>query len=255
MRSFQLFFILICLSFSVSAQRVQKGFVAFKTGLNMREKPDVGAKVLVRIPYGTAINYQSNAEGGAAIVTEGMDGYWVKTTFNGKTGWVVNSYLLPWAPPKAGVKNLKEYLKQISQPFGPPLVLKKGKPEGGLEGEYFELRKQLYKNGAEIHEGYAHEYGGEQVFLPDLNLAQAYNLLRLLEEFKIAMEGLPEFPQKSGKYTKGNVEYKLDVYREPIESGMGWIYLIRLEFSPDANFLLQLSMGEGQAVISWSGGV
>ena len=142
------FVVLLLFVTTISYSQTQNWYVAAKSGLSMRDKPDAKATVLVKIPYGEKLAV-TNSEERITISTEGINGVWVKTTYGGKTGYVVNSYLLPTEPPKATVKTLKEYFQQISVPVGTPLTVKTGDTD---EGAGSTIKKVLYKNGAEIHE-------------------------------------------------------------------------------------------------------
>src|SRR5690349_5381753 len=111
MRKF-LFLALIVFTIDGMAQWPGTFYVAAKNGLSLREKQDLSSKVLVKIPYGTKITVSYTDET-VNISSEGMEGQWANTSFGGKKGYVVNTYLLPWPPPKATVKTLKQYLPQV----------------------------------------------------------------------------------------------------------------------------------------------
>ena len=85
-------------------------YVAAKTGLNIREKPETTAKVLDKIPYAAKITLGEVGEQSKRINTEGFIGYWKKVTYNNKTGYIIDAYLLPYPPPKGDTKTMKEYL-------------------------------------------------------------------------------------------------------------------------------------------------
>ena len=77
-------------------------------------KTGAGAKVLDKIPYGTKITLIRQDEELKSITTEGITGYWQKVKYNNKTGYILDSYLFPWAPPKlATVKEMKNYLPRL----------------------------------------------------------------------------------------------------------------------------------------------
>src|SRR6478609_5441606 len=84
-------------------------FAAAKAGLSMREQPNTNAKVLEKIPYGAKILTLTDTIKPVAILTEGFNGWWWKVQYNNKIGYVVSSYVLPVAPPKAGTKTLQDY--------------------------------------------------------------------------------------------------------------------------------------------------
>ena len=75
--------LLLAVFFSVAAQ--EPLYVAAKSGLSIREKPEIGAKVLDKIPYGTKITLLNDEEEKKSIVTEGMTGYWSKVKYKNST--------------------------------------------------------------------------------------------------------------------------------------------------------------------------
>ena len=74
-------------------------FVACSNGgeLNFREAPNKNAASLAKIPYGTQLN----------ITEISGDGAWGATTYNGKSGWVMMSFLSTAAPDPANSKAQK----------------------------------------------------------------------------------------------------------------------------------------------------
>jgi uncharacterized protein YgiM (DUF1202 family) len=230
-------------------------YAAAKAGLSMREKPDAKAKVLEKIPYGEKITLSyGNADSIINITTEGISGSWAKTTYKGKTGYIVNSYLFPAAPPKATVKTLKDYLKQLSPVAGPAVI--KGRPEKMGDFEYnTSLTKQLYKNGAELHSFFAYEYNSDTYFLPDFTIEQGFLLLRLLGEYPDAIGATDAYPQVSGKKKTKVDECTITVEKEPYGEPVKVTKKIRYEWQEGAFYVLELFMLDGQLVIMSSGGV
>ncbi len=139
---------LITLPFLFYAQ-IRVMHAAAKAGLSIREKPAADAKVLEKIAYGEKVAVSYDPDTTYTITTEGLNGHWAKVAYKGKTGYIVNSYLFPSLPPKAGIKTLKAYLAQLAPVAGPALTTKK--PINGFNAEAQEfaetLRKQFYKNG------------------------------------------------------------------------------------------------------------
>ncbi len=237
----------------VSGQ-TRTAWVAAKSGLSIREKPAIGAKVLDKIPYGTKISLQQTEEELVSVVTEGMHGYWEKVSFNNKTGYIVGSYLLPVAPPKLTVvKEMKDYFKQVYIPFGNKLEVKEGQRHNIEEGGY-ELHKQLYKNGAEWHRFMGYEYGSDTWFLPDFTLEQGFILLRLIPEFKDVFSDKDEFPTESKIFKKGEREYSITVEKELIGE-RPWIRKITISYGDDAIYDAELYLLENQLVVFFGSGL
>lgn len=248
--------VLLAIAFTLNAAAQSTAlttlYVAAKSGLSMRDKPDAKATVIGKIPYGTkvSVNYPGEI---VNITTEGLVGAWATVTYGGKTGYIVNSYLIPYAPPKAGVETMKQYLAQLSTPFGSKLVVKNGTMNNIEEGGW-ELRKQLYKNGTEWHEFAGYEYGSNTYFLPLFSIEQAFVLLRLIPEFKEVFDDKAEFPSKSKTVKKGEVEYEIKVESEMLGDTQ-WIKRINVGFADGAMYEFQLYIIDNQVVIFYGSGV
>ena len=215
----------------------------------MREQPDVGAKVIEKIPYATKITLLDNNEAMITIRTEGLIGYWRKVKYNNKTGYIVDSYLFPLAPPKATVKTMKDYLAQLSTPFGSKLLVKSGNEENVSQTE-----KQLFKNGGEWHQFQGSEYGSNTYFLPDFTMQEAFLLLRMIPEFAEVVGAKDEFPRESKKIKKGDIEYTIKVETEMYTEDP-WIKKITIEFEPAAIYSFELYQVDSHIVIFYGSGV
>jgi uncharacterized protein YgiM (DUF1202 family) len=248
--------ILLLLPFTAWAQPApQTVYVAHKAGLSIREKPDVKAKVLDKIPYGTKITIPYSEADTVSIITDGMTGYFRKVTYNGKTGYIIDCYLFETVPPKTTVKTLKEYLAQLSPKFGAELVVKSG-TMGNLAENGYEQKKQLYKNGAEYHWFMAYEYNSETCIIPNLRVQQAYLLLRLMPEFKEVAGEKDEVPSENKNYTKGGIEYTVTVDKAPgVKLTSYGVRKIRIEYADGAYSFIEIYQMENEVVIHWGSGV
>lgn len=235
-------------SIGVAAQESSM-YVAAKAGLSIREKPDVSAKVLDKIPYGTNIILKESNEEAKKINTEGMTGYWKKVTYNNKTGYIVDAYLFPFAPPKSGVKTMKDYLAQLSAPFGSKLVVKNGNEEMQTE-----THKQLFKNGGEWHEFHGYEFSSVTYFVPGFTVQQGFLLIRMIAEFNEAITDKDEFPTRDKTYKKGEREYSIKVEKEQI-TDVPWIKKISIEFESGAIYNFEMHEIDNQLVIYYGSGV
>jgi hypothetical protein len=247
---------LLVISFAAAAQQSGSMYVAAKTGLSIREKPDAAAKVLDKIPYGTKISIIRQDEELKRITTEGISGYWQKVKYNNKTGYIVDSYLFPWPPPKlATVKEMKNYFAQVTVPFGSKLVIKNGTIHN-IEEDGWEINKQLYKNGAEWHQYFGYESGSNAYFLPGFSMEQGFLLVRLIPEFKDVFGEKDEFPTENKTFKKGDVEYTITVNKQVWEGQIfPYVEKIHVEFSPDVSFTFDMFLVDGELVITFGGGV
>lgn len=243
------FLILMLTSVGTEAQTQRTFYVAAKSGLSLRENQDIGSKVVLKIPYGTKLSI-SYPDESVNTNTEGMDGQWVKTSFNGKTGYVVNSYLLPWPPPKATVKTMKEYLAQVSAIAGPPVINKNNAPD--IAEDYHGMKKQLYKNGAEYHEETFYEANNDIYFLPNFTLQQGFLLLRLLPEFIDVFSENASYPTADLTTKRGESDYIIKVEKMPESE---WITKISVAYEDGASYSFEMFLLGGQLVINFGGGI
>lgn len=228
-------------------------YVVAKTGLNIREKPEVNAKVLDKIPYATKIVWQESGENAKKIITEGLTGYWRKVTYNDKTGYIIDSYLFPAVPPAAGTKTLKDYLAQISVLFGDNLVVTKGAMENVEEGGS-QLSKQLYKNGAEWHEFQGYEYNSMMYFVPGVTMQQAFLLVRLIPEFAEYISEKDEYITANKKLKKKDRDYEYKVEKETF-GDTPWINKITIGFEDGAIYKFEMFQTDAQVVIFYGSGL
>ena len=227
-------------------------YVAAKSGLSLREKKDPNSNLLIKIPYGTKISVSYTDET-VNNLSEGMEGQWAKTSFNGKSGYVVNSYLLPWPPPKANVKTLKQYLPQVSTVAGAPVLVKSSSIES-LESGGSNTKKQLFKNGAEYHEESFYESNNDAYFLPGFTLQQGFILVRLIPEFKDVFTENAVFPNGDVTTKRGQSDYSIKVEKEKMGDGF-WVNKIKVEYEDGAYYTFEMFLIGGQLVISFGGGV
>lgn len=237
---------LIFYSFCCLAQPSQ--YVAAKSGLSMRDKPDIKATVIGKIPYGTKISVTYGDI--ININTEGIEAAWAKVTYEGKTGYIVNAYLFPYAPPKPSVKTMKDYLAQLSPVFGAKMVLKKG-DMNEMDDDSWELHKQLYKNGGEWHELQGYEYFSHTYFLPEFTIPEGFLLVRLIPEFKEVFGPQDEFPTQNKTVKKGDIEYVIKVETELLGENV-WYKKISVSFAEGAVVSFEMFQMDNQLVISMS---
>ncbi|MBL7700986.1 MAG: SH3 domain-containing protein [Ferruginibacter sp.] len=229
-------------------------YAAAKAGLSMREQPNANAKVLEKIAYGEKLLTVADNDPQAAIATEGFAGYWWKVKYNNKTGYVVNSYVLPLAPPKAGIKTLPDYFAQVSVKNGSPLIIKKSDAALNEMGEAT-LTKQLYKNGMEWHKAQGYEFGSDLYMLPDFTIEQCFLLVRLIGQYSGLISDKDAFPSKNTTVKNDGGEKITEIEREKYDSKPGPVKKIKITSTQGALTEFEIFMLDTQAVIFWSSGV
>lgn len=229
-------------------------YAAAKAGLSLREQSSTSAKVLDKIPYGEKVITVAGDANQPAISTEGFNGFWWKVNYNGKTGYIVSSYVLPLPVPKAGTKTLKEYFAQVSAAIGNPLVIKNSDAALNETGEST-LTKQLYKNGLEWQRWEGYESASELHLLPDFTIEQCYLLVRLIGQYPEVITEKDAFPSKNTTIKNPAGNKTIEVQREVYEGKSGPINKIKIISEQGAITEFEIYMLQTQAVIFWSSGV
>ncbi|MFZ9386408.1 MAG: SH3 domain-containing protein [Chitinophagaceae bacterium] len=243
----------ILVSAAALAQWPGDFYVASKGGLSLREKQDAGSRLLTTIPYGAKIKL-SYPDESVPVTLEGMTGSWAKTTYGGKTGYVVNLYLLPWAVPVAATKTLKQYLARVSPAAGAAVNVKNGNPDL-FEAGVTSMKKQIFRNGAEYHEEQFYESNNDSYFLPGFSMEQGFLLMRLIPEFSPVFDTKAPFPLESKKYQRNGKEYSLVVEKETLSETYTIITRIKVEYEDGVFYTFEMFLLGGQLVISFGGGV
>lgn len=225
----------------------------YKPGLSIRDKPSASGIVIGKIPYGDKLTLTNPYADTVIVVNEGMSGYWNLIEYKGKKGYVVGIYLFDFAPPKATVKNMKDYFAQLTQPAGTLVVAKRGALGNEMYSEY---KKQLYKNGCEYHEANFYESGFNTYFLPEVTLQQGFILLRLITEFKDVFSATDIFPAESKKFKVMRQGYESEKEIKVIKpEGGTWTDKIIVYYEDGATYEFEMYMHGGQLIIYFGGGV
>jgi hypothetical protein len=250
----QKIFLLLFIVGSLTATAQTTYYTAGKAGLSLREQPNATAKVLEKIAYAEKVITVVDSVQPKAITTEGFSGYWWKVKYNNKEGYLVSTYLLPVPPPKAGIKKLEDYFKQVSAAAGSPIVLQKTDVALNEMGES-SITKQFYKNGMEWHKSQGYETGSEVFMLPDFSIEQCFLLLRLIGQYPDLITEKDAFPLKNTVIKIADGEKGIDIEREKYEGKPGPIKKIKITLTQGAYTELEIFTLDTQGVIYWNSGV
>jgi hypothetical protein len=257
MQKTMVLFFLLYIGKITLAQQVKEMYVAYSTGVNMRKTPSLKAELLGKIPYATKLKIDASKKDTSFLSIEGLYGYWVPVSYNNKTGWVLDCYLVALVPPKKGTKKMEDYLAQITTKFGTVLQKANGNMNVITESGNKQT-KQLYKNGAQ-HNTYAgYEYYSDTYVLPNVTMQEAFLLLRQIEEFAMLFTEKTDFPttskQEKRKLNNGETEFTYKITKESF-GNYDWIKKIEIEFQDGASYNFQMFQLENDVVILFGGGV
>lgn len=256
----KIFVTLVIIFFYSSSFSQYTYYAAAKAGLSMREQPNTSAKVLEKIAYGEKLVTLADEHSPVAVATEGFNGFWWKVKYNNKTGYIVNSYVLPMPPPKAGAKTLSDYFLQVSTKAGSPLLIKKSEAALQEMGEST-ITKQLYKNGMEWQEEKGYENGSNLYLLPDFTIEQCFLLVRLLGQYPDLISEKDPFPVKNTNTKIEGGAKSVEVQREKYDgpqgsaSKPGPVEKIKIVLEQGAITEFEIFTLGTQAIIFWSSGV
>jgi hypothetical protein len=244
--------IFVFLSAKTFAQELDY-YASAKAGLSMREKPNASATVLEKIPYGAKVVTLTDTSKAIQISTEGFNGWWWKVKYNNKIGYIVSSYVLPFAPPKAGIKDMKQYFGQLSSTAGSPVVVKKNVVE--MEADASTLKKQLYKNGMEWHELQGYENAAHLFIIPDITVENAFLILRLLQQYPDLIGEKDALPTKNTVVKKQYGDHTIKVDKDIWYENIGVLRELTIDCNEGAMTELKIMRLDSQIIISWSSGV
>jgi hypothetical protein len=148
---------------------------------------------------------------------------------------------------------MKDYLAQLSLPFGAKLTVKSGTMNNIEDGGWM-MQKQLYKNGGEWHHFSGYEYGSDTYFIPDFTIQQAFQLIRMIPEFEQVWTSKDEYPTTSKTIKKGEIDYVITVEEEGMTEEP-YIKRITIEFGDGAVYSFEVYQVDNQVVIFYGSGV
>lgn len=233
---------------SITTVKSQTSFYsAAKAGLNIREKPDVNAAVLTKIPYGEKLTRADETDYGN-VDTEGMQARWMMVTNGTVKGYVADVYLLPFQPPSADVKSLRNYLGTLSkiQSSWKKMNESKGEDAGGY------VEKIIYANGIVLREFQGYEYFSETIWFPKINMQHAFVMARLLCTYPKLLDVQDKFPTES---SKGTTPQNRDIKVFKVYENFNYPSLIRIDICDAGCHSIEIHEEEGEVSICFSSGV
>jgi Bacterial SH3 domain len=248
---------IFCILFFAGSAQPKKFYVAYSSGVNIRESASLTAKLLGKIPYGTKLETDVYARSGKEEIVENMTGKWAEVTYQNKKGYILDCYLSSWPPPKKGTKTLADYLLQITKKFGARLEYSRPNSDAAtMDGNKF--YKQLYANGVARHEMEAIEFYSDTYYLPNLQLTEAFILLRQIGDYKNMFTEKDAFFIKSEKrkikIDNNETDLDIQVEKEP-GAEPNQIKKLTIDFEMGAFHHLELFYQEGHVVVLYNNGV
>ncbi len=168
-------------------------FVWAKSGLNMRNAPNVSGQILAKIPFGKEVSckgrkswfdyvkysktitdiVQDEEHGGVCQIE--MKGQWVKISYDGIEGYIFDAYLSRFKPKSRGgdITRLFEYFKNRCDSV---IYLERKVPN--LE---FGRDKVILCNGIFATQNYHSGGYNFQMSIPDCSIEEVFLILRYLE--------------------------------------------------------------------------
>jgi Bacterial SH3 domain len=178
-------------------------FVCASGGLNLREKPDLTGKALMRIGFGEMVTVLADTNPVVAITSESIEGEWVKVRWKGKDGYMFNGFLSRYAAMQSdgpSPQNLIAYLKKIF-----PLKSETTQPTD--DRAYNVYQKITFQNGVEFL--WEAPEGGSGVYV-----SFPLKEITFQEMYLLARAAYPEFfvPNVRCDYQEGDMDCTENAY-------------------------------------------
>jgi hypothetical protein len=232
----------LSLANSITAQKTL--YAAAKTGLNVREMPDINSPAIAKIGYGVKLT-QINEDDYGIADTEGMRCKWVMITDGTVKGYAAEVYCLPFPPPKENGKDLKGYLTSLAKV---QTSWKKDNDSKAEESAGY-IEKTIFSNGVVLRQIVGYESYTETVWIPNLSIGSAYVLARLLCNNSKLLDIQDAFPKNSIKQeTKTSKEIKIFKMYENFDSPT----LVRFDFCEGSCYAIEIHEEEGEVSITFS---
>ncbi|OHD56940.1 MAG: hypothetical protein A2Y33_08235 [Spirochaetes bacterium GWF1_51_8] len=87
-------------------------YVTAQSGLNLRDKADIGGKLIIKVPYGSEIKVLKDTKPPVPFAFDNIKGHWAYIEYKGKKGYIFDGYLSTLTPPELTVdfSSLLDYL-------------------------------------------------------------------------------------------------------------------------------------------------
>ncbi len=224
-------------------------YVYAPSGLKLRSTPD-GETVLATIPFGAKLKVLEQRKVLPQIKTvDGLNGYWAKISYEGKTGYIFDGYLSFLPTPKEGCTSLSKYCGDFFKPASTQLVQSLSTDEEVSD----ENTIQLYTFGSRkvvltINSGY--EWGGEYITIQNLSLEEGYLLSKILFKFAFenSLKSYTEHPEAK-EYKKIDME-ALSVFKLTNPPNNSFV----VEFYSECSNALEIAQRQNTLFIKLSSG-
>ena len=234
----KLFTAIMLLAAVSSALAQETLYAASKSGLNFREQANASAPVITKIPYGAKVSLV-NENYTDELVTEGMKTHWTRISYEGRTGYAADVYLLPFMPPssKFSSADMGNYLASLSKLQGSSRKVLSFSQEGEPT-----VNRQLYENGMAQRSFQGYEEWSETIWIPGISLEQGFVLARLLCALPELLSTSDVFPSKPNTPAGNERRIRIGYLDErPV--------MLRYEVCTEACYVLEMRVEDNEVSI------
>ncbi|MEQ9229850.1 MAG: SH3 domain-containing protein [Cyclobacteriaceae bacterium] len=223
--------LLICMFAFQPVQEAKTKYVSAKSGLRMRDRPELSGEKLSTIPYNASVSAVENIEG--MVFLADTYGEWTKVIYNGEVGWVFGGYLSDVQPAtNTGSAVLsQDFVDFYTQQVGKEPALcridfegygyytdKDGVVRPGLLNEetgvvdYYEYNLEHtyhFEKGVSVIHNEGYEWGGLEYKFPTehFELKDVFDYAALVYRYKFVdyldvIDGIPQMPTAKQNYSR-----------------------------------------------------
>jgi len=215
-----LLLLLACLWVSLADAQVYR-YTAARSGLNMRESPSPAARVIGQIPYAERLQIGDD-QPAITFAAENITGQWTRISYDGKTGYIFDGFLLPIPPPVED--SLETYVRNHLKLIAGPFIYKPH--QMGVTSQYGAYTQSMYEKGVSVRTFEGIDQSSVTYCIPALTVGQAFVLCRLFPALRHMLAESEPFPLKSNTT---NREKKIMVYKKLTVDGREYTECIRIE--------------------------
>lgn len=148
---------------------------------------------------------------------------------------------------------MEAWINQIASPVGKPIIAKEKRENQQLD--YMEITRHIYSNGVILTNGHGYEYSYTTLQLPMTKVISIFNAIKRIEEFEevfksntILKKGEWNIPSSNNEGYRWNVQSTTDGDYQSLQQ-------ISIQWSDGAYYNLDITQGESEVLVTFSGGV
>ncbi len=165
-------------------------FVLAHSGLSVRKQPDSKSEKRGLLPYNATVQVLEFTK--VKSTFQGLENYWAKVNFEGKTGYIFSGFLSRLKGPKYDIRSIKDYAFATFRQTEKTHVIEEGGTEERQSDAYLKQLITKFEKNIILSEYTGYESFGERLYLPDYTFQEAFligvNMDSRYKDFEFKLE-------------------------------------------------------------------